>query len=161
MAIISINYSKIHAEKSKKQSTGQISIKNNVGITNITLGTSHTSEKQKAIIIEFTFSITYEPIGLISIDGAIIDIEEDAKAKEIVDMWTQHKRVEKDLTTKVITIVLEKCTIKAIIISQDIGLPSPVPLPKVRMNVEGANKEEKKESKEDAKKENSKDKKKK
>jgi hypothetical protein len=160
MAIVSINYNKVHAEKNKKQSPGQISIRNNVSITNISLGNMRASDKQKAIVVDFSFSITYDPIGLISIDGSIVDIEEEAKAKDFIDVWEKHKRVEKDLTTKVITVVLEKCTIKAMILSQDIGLPSPVPLPRIKINNEtlaNGPKEEKKESKkEETKKEESK-----
>ena len=160
MAIVSISYNKIHAEKSKKQSNNQVSIKNNVAITNVSYGASaHTS--QKAIIFEFSFSITYEPeMGIITIEGAVIDIEEEKKAKDIVDMWTKEKRIERDLTARIISIVIEKGYIKGILISQDLGLPSPVPLPKVRMdggnNANVPKKEEKKEEKVEEKKEDKK-----
>ncbi|MFA6088434.1 MAG: hypothetical protein WC755_01095 [Candidatus Woesearchaeota archaeon] len=158
MAIVSISYNKIHAEKSKKHNNGQVSIKNNVAITNVSYGASnHTS--QKAIIFEFSFSITYEPqVGVITIEGAVIDIEEEKKAKEIVDMWEKEKRIERDLTARVISIVIEKGYIKGILISQDLGLPSPVPLPKVRMdggnNANASKKEEKHEEKKEEPKKN-------
>jgi hypothetical protein len=134
MAIVSINYNKVHAEKKSQQFSGQISIKNNVSITNISIGNIQSSDKQKALVVDFAFSIVYEPIGIITIEGSVIDIEDETKAKDCIELWDKEKKVDKELTTRVISVVLEKCSIKAIMLSQDIGLPSPVPLPRIKVN---------------------------
>lgn len=134
MAIVSINYSKISAQKSRKPFKGQISIKNNVSINNVAVGDLSATANQKGIVIDFSFSIVYEPsIGVIAIEGSVVDLEEEKAAKEIADMWSKNKRLDKDITTKVISVVLEKCTIKALMLSQDIGLPSPVPMPRLKI----------------------------
>jgi hypothetical protein len=132
MAIVSINYNKISSEKSRKPFKGQISIKNNVSINNVAVG--EVNANQKAIIIDFSFSIMYEPgIGNVSINGSVVDLEDEKTANQIAELWGKNKRIDKELTTKVISVVLEKCTIKAITLSQDIGLPSPVPLPRLKI----------------------------
>ena len=134
MAIVSMGYTKVLAEKARKKNDGQITIKNNIAITNVAEGSSAQSA-QRAIMFSFSFQTEYSPeVGNITIDGYVVDIQEDAKAKEILMMWNEHKRVDKDITQKVVAVILDKCNIKALVLSQDVGLPSPIPLPTVKVN---------------------------
>lgn len=134
MAIVSMGYTKVLAEKARKKHDGQITIKNNIAITNVTEGSS-AQAAQKAIMFSFSFQTEYSPgVGNITIEGFVVDIQEEAKAKEVLMMWDKHKRVEKDITQKVVALILDKCNIKALVLSQDVSLPSPIPLPTVKIN---------------------------
>ncbi len=135
MTIVGFNFIKIEVEK-KNSSAGKINISNNVSIkevtdTDLSLGT----EKQKAIKFVFEFVSTYEPkIGKILFGGEVLFMDEASKVKKIMDEWKKNKRVEKALMSTILNAVLTKCNVQALILSQEVNLPSPIPMPKVKMD---------------------------
>ena len=44
-----------------------------------------------------------------------------------------YKKIAKDIMSRVLNAVLAKCNIEALILSQEVNLPPPIPLPKVTM----------------------------
>lgn len=132
MAIVGLNFTKINVEK-KKPLQGSINIKDNVSITdvqdvNLSLGTVD----QKGLRFEFEFSANYEPdLAVISLKGEVLVMLEEAKVKETLDKWKKDKKVPSEIATPVLNQALEKSNIKALILSEDLGLPPPVPLPKI------------------------------
>ena len=96
MAIVGFNFNKILVER-KKPAAGRVNINNNVKITevseqNLVLGKA----KQSGIKFGFEFVCSYEPgIGEIKLEGEVLDLEQEAKAKEILDGWKKNKKVDK------------------------------------------------------------------
>ena len=139
MTIVGFNFNKIDVEK-KDNVGGKINISNNVSIKNVvdtdlSLGT----EKQKAIKFVFEFTSKYEPeLGKILLGGEVLFLDEAAKIKKITDDWKKDKRVEKELMTSILNTVLARCNIQALILSQEVNLPSPIPLPRVKSEEEEA-----------------------
>ncbi len=137
MVIVAFNFSKINVEK-KSSIEGKININNNVVIkdvveSDLSLGT----EKQKAVKFMFEFTSKYEPdYASIYLGGDITTIEDSQKAKKIVEDWKKNGKVEKALMENILNSILTKCNIQALILSQDVNLPSPIPLPKVRQEPE-------------------------
>lgn len=137
MTVVGFNFNKIEVEK-KEGVGGKINISNNVSIkdvvdTSLSLGT----EKQKAIKFMFEFTSTYEPkLGKILLGGEVLFLDEASKIKKIMDEWKKDKKVEKGLMASILNTVLVKCNIQALILSQEVNLPSPIPLPKVKMEGE-------------------------
>ena len=132
MTIVGFNFSKIRVEK-KQSAKGKININNNIGITNVeesklSLGNS----KAKGLKFTFDFDTKYEPkIGLISLTGDVVYIGEAKDIDDILKSWKKDKKVPKEVMTSILNTVLNKCNIQALILSQQINLPSPIPLPKV------------------------------
>ncbi len=135
MTVVGFNFNKINVEKLEPAS-GKINISNNVSLKDVhEADLSVGSSKQKAVKFEFEFISKYEPkVGKILLGGEILYLEETAKIKKIMDDWKKSKRVEKDIMTSILNTVLSKCNIQALILSQDVNLPSPIPLPKVKMD---------------------------
>ena len=133
MTIIGFNFTKIDAEK-KASSKGKISISNNVSITNVAeKELSITSDKQKVINFTFEFVSRYDPdMGMIKLVGDVLYMDETKNAKSIVDQWKKEKKIPKEVTMKVLNTVLGKCNIHALILSEQLTLPPPIPLPKVK-----------------------------
>ena len=135
--IVGFNFNKINVER-KDMIKGKISISNNVSIKNIeekdlALG----KEKQNALKFTFEFDSKYEPnIGDIILGGDILFVGDAKKAKEILDSWKKDKKIPKDVMTSVLNTVLTKCNIQALILSQEVNLPPPIPLPKVKRETE-------------------------
>ena len=132
MAIVGFDFTKINVEK-KTNAKGNIKINNNVSIKDVkdqelTLGTI----KQKALKFSFNFNTKYEPdLANITFEGYVLFLEKPEKVKEILDNWKKTKKLPKEITTPVLNTILSKCNVQALIMSRDLSLPSPIPLPKV------------------------------
>lgn len=133
MAIVGFNFTKINVERKDIQK-GKINISNNVAIkdikpTDISLG----KEKQNALKFTFEFTSKYDPkIGSILLGGDLMFLGDAKKIKETHEGWKKDKSVPKDIMTIILNTVLTKCNIQALILSQEVNLPPPVPLPKVQ-----------------------------
>ena len=135
MPIVGFNFTKIDVEKSDN-AKGNVNIHNNVTIKNIEKAdVSFSGDKQNVVRFSFEFTAKYEPsIGNIFFGGAVLYLDEQKKTKEILDSWKKDKKIEKSLMTSILNTVLAKCNIQALILSQEVNLPPPVPLPKVQVN---------------------------
>ncbi|MBS3106188.1 hypothetical protein J4419_00815 [Candidatus Woesearchaeota archaeon] len=133
MTIVGFNFTKINVER-KSSASGKINVSSNVAIkdvveTDLAIGAS----KQKAVRFVFEFTTTFEPkVGNILLGGEVLFLQEAKSIEKVLDDWKKSKKVEKDVMTAVLNNVLAKCNVEALILSQDVNLPSPLPLPKVK-----------------------------
>ena len=134
MAVIGFNFNKINVEK-KDIGKGKVNISNNVAIKNIEQkGISLGKSKQEALRFTFEFTSKYEPsLGSILLSGDVLFLTDSQKSKEILDGWKKDKKVPKDIMAGILNTVLAKCNIQALILSQEVNLPPPIPLPKVKV----------------------------
>lgn len=132
--IVGFNFTKIQAEK-KGQINGKVDINNNVSIkdveeTDFSLGT----KKQKGLRFIFEFASKYEPsIGSINFEGDVLYVDNEKAIKDVIAEWKKGKKVKKELMGGILNTVLIKSNIQALIISQQVNLPPPIPMPKVNM----------------------------
>ena len=131
--IIGFSFKKMYVER-KNPITGKVDINNNVSIKDVDESEiSFGAQKQKAISFIFEFTSKYEPeIGDLLFIGDVLYLG-DAKTQDaILKGWKKNKNIPKEVMAEVIDTVLLKCNIEALIVSRDLGLPPPVPLPKVK-----------------------------
>ena len=132
--IVGFGFTKITAEKNES-AKGKIDINNNVSVKdvvedNLSLG----KEKQTALKFSFEFASKYEPnLGKIALEGNLLYMADAKKAKEILASWKKDKKVPQEIMAGLLNTILTKCNIQALILSQDVNLPPPIPLPKVHM----------------------------
>jgi hypothetical protein len=133
MTIAGFNFSKINVEK-KGKLQGKIDIKNNVSITGIEESSLNLASKsQKVARITFDFDINYEPkIGTIKFSGDIIFLATEEKIKKYVEEYKKSKQIPKEIAPVILNTILTKGNVLAIILSEQINLPPPIPLPKVQ-----------------------------
>jgi len=141
MTIIGFNFKDIKVSR-KEGVKGKINIKNNVVITDIKEQDLSLGDKsQSALKFMFEFSSKYEPnFGEIVLGGDLLFMESSSKTKEILDGWKKSKKVPKDIMAGILNTVLSKCNIEALILSQKVNLPPPIPLPSVKQAEEKAEK---------------------
>ena len=60
-------------------------------------------------------------------------MDDSKSVKEILDGWKKDKRLPKETMTNVLNTILGKCNVEALILSERINLPPPIPLPKVQV----------------------------
>lgn len=137
MTMIGFNFTKIEVER-KQPAVGQINISNNVNISNIEeTDLAFGKADEKGLKFSFKFDSKYDPdIGKIELNGEIIYLDDDKKLKEIIKEWKKSKNVSKEIMAEVLNSILLRCNIEALILSKEINLPPPIPLPKVSEQAE-------------------------
>lgn len=134
MAIVSMNFTKLLAER-KTDAREKVNISNNVSVTNVEeTELPLAGQSQKTLKISFSFVTSYEPsLGAIELEGNLLYIGEAKEMKEIAKNWDKDKRLSAEMMKQVISAVLNKCNIQALVMSKDVNLPPPIPLPKVNV----------------------------
>ncbi len=136
MTIVKINLHKVHAERNVQAKGGQIKINNNVSIRDIE-EMDFAVEGKKGLRFTFSFNCNYEPnLGKIEVDGQVLFIDDEKKVAKVKADWDKEKKVPMEVMEQIVNAALHKGNIQAIKISEDINLPSPLPLPKVRAQQE-------------------------
>lgn len=138
MGVVGFNLTKINVER-KKFGEGKVSIDNNLSLKDLTernLG-GIGKTKQMGIDFGFEFKVQYlaeskETFASMSLEGDVLYVEEATKVKALVEDWKKNKNVDKEILTQVMNMAMAKCNIAAIMISREINMPPPIPLPKVR-----------------------------
>jgi hypothetical protein len=134
MTIVGFNFTKLEAEK-KEIVKGKVNINNNVSITGVEeKNLSLANDKQKVLSFTFEFLAKYDPnIGFIKLIGDVLFMDDAKKAKETLDGWKKEKKLPKEIMTGILNTVLNKCNIRALILSEQVNLPPPVQLPKLQV----------------------------
>ena len=133
--IVGFGFTKLSAER-KEAAKGKIDINNNVTIKNVEeADISFGDNKQNVIKFIFEFTSKYEPsVGIILFEGELLYMEDPKKTKEILTSWKKDKKVPKELMAGLLNTILTKCNVQALILSQQVNLPPPIPLPQVHIN---------------------------
>lgn len=133
MAVVGFNFTKVNAEVNQKSGNAKINIKNNITIKEIDVSeSSFASKEQKMIRFVFEFKSEYKPdLGNIKLEGEVLMLEQQSKVDDIEKAWKKDRSVPKEIMQQVLSTALNKCNIQALILSQQINLPAPIPLPKV------------------------------
>jgi hypothetical protein len=132
MTIIGFNFKRIVAEKSTS-ANGKINIANNVALKKVEEASIPVgAKKQKALRFTYEFVTTYEPkIGSITIEGDVLFLASEEAIEKTMQAWKKKKEVDKEVLSPILNTILTRCSIKGLLISQDLNLPSPLQLPRV------------------------------
>jgi len=81
--------------------------------------------------IDFQYTASYGPVGLIKLEGSLLFENKDAK--KIAVNWNETRKMPDDIASNVHTAIMHACVPEAVGISKDLGLPPPIPLPQVKL----------------------------
>jgi hypothetical protein len=104
----------------------QIRIDHNSQITQV------ITPAEKNLTIEFQYTASYGPIGMIKLEGTLA-CEDDA-AKQIAKEWGDTRKMPDQFASNIHTAVMHACVPEAVSIAKDLGLPPPIPLPQVKLS---------------------------
>ena len=131
MTIVKINLHKVTAERNLDSKGGQVRINNNVSIKEVE-DMSFAIEGKKGLKFTFAFNCQYQPdLGKIDVEGQVLFVDEEKRVSEVKKNWEKNKQIPMDILQQIINASLHKGNIQAIKISEDVSLPSPLPMPKV------------------------------
>jgi hypothetical protein len=89
---------------------------------------------ENVLAIEFQYTASYGPIGMVKLEGTIIC--EDNDAKQLVKEWQNTRKMPDQFASNIHTAVMHTCVPEAVGIAKDLGLPPPIPLPQVRIGTD-------------------------
>ncbi len=81
--------------------------------------------------VDFQYTASYGPVGIIKIEGTLLLENEDVK--KISKDWNDTRKMPDQLASHIHTAVMHSCVPEAVTIAKDLGLPPPIPLPQVRL----------------------------
>ncbi|MFA6889113.1 MAG: hypothetical protein WC254_06475 [Candidatus Woesearchaeota archaeon] len=132
MAVVGFTFTKMVAER-KSDVREKVNISNNITVTNVEMSDlPFGQQKQEALKINFLFVSSFEPvIGSIELHGNLLYTGEAKELKEIAKNWGKDKKLPSEVMKYVLSAMMNKCNIQALILSRDVALPPPVPLPRI------------------------------
>jgi hypothetical protein len=84
--------------------------------------------------IDFQYTASYGPVGIIKIEGTLLLESDDVK--KISKEWNETRKMPDQIASNIHTAVMHSCVPEAVTIAKDLGLPPPIPLPQVRLGVD-------------------------
>ncbi|MGV8171486.1 MAG: hypothetical protein ACP5OA_02210 [Candidatus Woesearchaeota archaeon] len=146
MAMVGFSFTKINAER--KNAGGQaINIESNAGVTNI-VEMPVIDTKKTVLKFDFTFTVKYEPdAGSILLSGEVVHLYDKDFGSKVLEQWTKDKKILPEVMRDIFNTVLSRSNVEAIILSRDMGLPSPIQMPKVDIKPKDKSKVEASEAK--------------
>ncbi len=114
----------------KRYTKPQEKIKN-VRIDNNSSITTIKPYNDKEIVIEFRYTATYGGVGSIRIEGNIIF---QGDVKELSKKWLEDGNLPDNIASEIHTGIMRICVPEAVMISRDLKLPPPIPLPNINFN---------------------------
>jgi len=116
-------------------------IKTELTITSIREVSINDSENS-VIVFEYSFKTPYslsdpkdQELGSIKVDGEIFYVDKTSIIKEIISEWESKKKIKTELLQEVVNTALSESQPEAIMLAKKIGLPSPIPLPRLKAKV--------------------------
>ena len=134
MTIVGVEFTKISAER-QPAVKGKVEIKNNVTIKDVVEKDLVPGKDidQKGLEFKFEFTASYEPkMAKMIFEGHVLFVGDKKTVEDVMKSWNKDKKIPKEAMTGVLNTALTKCNIQALILSQQINLPPPIPLPKVK-----------------------------
>lgn len=134
MSVIGFNFNKISVERLGSKS-GKLTISNNVGISEIVEAkVPFGNDKTKCVKVNFKFESKYEPkVAEISLEGDVLYMLPADAAASLIDDWKAKKNLSSEAIQPIMNAILSKSNVEALILSKELNLPSPIPLPKVNV----------------------------
>ena len=135
MQIIGFSIHKLSAER-KSQVKGKINIKNNLNIEDINTEIVPLS-KEPALKFDFIYDVVYEPdVAKLELKGSVLGLDEKGDSKEILKSW-KDKKFESPIKLSLFNFIMGKCSLKALELEDQLGLPLHIPFPKIKSRPAG------------------------
>ena len=108
----------------RREVLGQVKIDTNSTVTQV------TEVGAKEADVDFRLAISYGSLGVLKIEGRLI-FEGDSPA--LTREWREKHSMPTEMANEIHTAILHACIPETVFLAKDLGLPPPIPLPKVNI----------------------------
>jgi len=128
--ILGFNITSINVERNPNFD-GKIDVQTNVNINSLDRQKLELI-KDDALKVEFIFSVSYKELGSLKIKGNLLLLIDSKLLKQALSDW-EDKKVPAELNTAILNLLIQKCSLKALQLEQELGLPLHIPMPQVKV----------------------------
>ncbi|MCK5450045.1 hypothetical protein KAI32_04210 [Candidatus Pacearchaeota archaeon] len=121
--LIGSKFTKINAER-KQNFTGKLTINTNIQIKDL----EKIEEMKDTLKASYEFEITYNELGKINIEGNVFVSAASKIIKELLKSWDD-KKFETPEHVQITNYIIQKASIKAFELEEELGLPIHIRLP--------------------------------
>jgi len=125
--LLGVRFSKISGER-KPEFSGKLEIKTNIKLINI----NKLKDTKDSLKIDYELIVDYKDLGGISIEGALFISTDSKTIKEIQKSW-KDKKFDTEEQIKITNLIIQKSSIKAFALEDELGLPSHIQLPSLSL----------------------------
>lgn len=145
MQQIGFNITKISAENNfeKNSKVGQTST--DVQFLDVSKDKVPLINNLEILKISFSFLISYkelkedkDSLGFVKIEGHSLFTTDQKEIKDALISWKK-KEIPENIRLPLFNLILKKCSLKALMLEDELGLPSHFPLPQVRQEQQKKN----------------------
>ncbi len=130
MPVIGFNLCEIEGKRAKEAKEGEIKVNSTPRITEVK-ETELQALGKKALSMDFEFVTAYDPeLGSIKLGGEVMYLAEDNK--KALEEWKKSKTLPEDMSIEVLNHIFRHCLIKIANMAEDLQLPPPIQIPRVR-----------------------------
>jgi len=132
MPIIGFNIDKILVENKTFEKGEKVNkVETHIVINDVRPEKTAVSVKEGVIRLDFLFELAYEPrIADMLIAGHVTYVDSEKEIKQILADWKKDRgSINLESIRSILNMVLIKCNIKALSLSQEVNLPPHLPLP--------------------------------
>ncbi len=132
--MVLLNFSFTEMQVKRNKTSEKVTVKSGMNIESLTPTDAIKQPNQRAFIIGFSYAVDYEPkAGHIKIFGEVTYLADNDLADQIEATWKEQQNLPKDLGLHIYNRILHHCSIEALLLSKEIGLPAPIQLPKIQV----------------------------
>lgn len=126
MAVRMVELTSIDARRFTRRGEKQANIRidNNSTVTLI----SQTGEEEADV--EFRYTASYGSVGVIKIEGRLVF---HGDAAELTQKWSSSGNMPDKVASEIHTAIMGTCVPEAVMVSRDLHLPPPIPLPQINI----------------------------
>ena len=127
LKLLGFNFTKIHVEK-QQNFQGKLDIKSNIDIISVEKYKLDLV-KQDSMKVSFNFTVNYGELGILSLEGFLILLPDKKSLKEVLENWS--KKLDPELRAVIVNLVIQKSSLQALKLEEEIGLPFHMQMPRV------------------------------
>lgn len=140
MKLLGFNFTNVSAEKKSAPKPGYV-INTNIEFTNVEKEKIDLIKDIDTASISFKFSINYleseekkeSKFADVSFEGSLLLSLEKEEAKELLKSWKK-REVSPDLKFPLFNVIIKKVSPLAILLEDNLALPSHIPFPQIKQN---------------------------
>lgn len=135
MQVIGFNLTKISAEREPVLKPNN-TINTNIEFKDVEKEQVALLKESDAVKLSFAFTVTYEEKekktqeAKISLEGFMVLSAEKDEIKDILKSWKK-KEVPQNLKIPLFNVILQKCSLKALQLEEELNLPNHMPFPRI------------------------------
>lgn len=130
MKLMGLNFTKIAGERNP-DFDGKVEMSSDLGIKKIE---KYKPEMAKAdsLKVNFMFNVKYGDLGKVDIEGVLFLGVDSKTMKETLKAWDD-KKLSEEFNVTILNLVMQKASLKAFQIEEELGLPIHIRLPKIQV----------------------------